>query len=83
MQLGNSLNLPYSTKSLLRISNLLLRHVAFNIPFLADWNKVRDHWQCPDLNTKHKNYPHHDCDYKVGDEILLRNNGILCKSESW
>ena len=58
--------------------------MLFNIPFLADWNKIGDYRQCQtDLNTERENRTHKDWDYKVGDKVLLRKDGILCKSESW
>ncbi len=57
--------------------------MLFDIPFLADWNKIGDHKQCQtDLNTDCENHSCHDCDYTVGDKLLLRKNGILRKSES-
>ena len=58
--------------------------MLFDIPFLDDWNKIGDHRQRQtDLNTDHENRSHRDWDYKVGDKVLLRKDGILCKSESW
>ena len=30
-----------------------------------------------------ENRSHHDWDYKLGDQVLPRKDGILCKSESW
>ena len=59
------------------------RDMLFNIPFLADWNKIGDYRQRQtDLNTEHENRTHKDWDYKVGDKVLLRKDGILRKSES-
>ena len=56
--------------------------MLFDIPFLADWNKIGKHRQHhTDLNTR-ENRSHHDWDYKVGDKVLLRKDGILRKSES-
>ena len=55
----------------------------FDIPFLADWNKIgecRQHQT--DRNTEHENCSHCDWDYNIGDKVLLRKDGILCKSES-
>eukprot|EP00804_Cyclotella_cryptica_P017856 CCRYP_001243-RA/>CCRYP_001243-RA protein AED:0.37 eAED:0.56 QI:0/0/0/1/0/0/2/0/131 len=52
------------------------RDMLFDIPFLADWNKIGDHRQRQtDHNTEHR-------DYKIGDRILLRKEGILRKSEN-
>ena len=43
--------------------------VLFDIPFLADWNKVGDHRQHQtDVNTEPENCSFHDWDYKVGDK---------------
>ena len=58
--------------------------MLFDIPFLADWNKIGDHSQHQtDLKTECENGSRHDWDYKVGDQVLLRKDGILRKSESW
>ena len=57
--------------------------MLFDIPFLADWNKIGEHRQCQtDLNTEHENRSRCDWDYQVGDKVLLRKDGILRKSES-
>jgi hypothetical protein len=70
-------------ESLPRISNFW-SGMLFDIPFLADWNKIGDHSQCQtDLNMKRENHSRRDWDYKVGDKVLLRKDGILRKSESW
>ena len=59
------------------------RDMLFDIPFLADWIKIGEHRQLQtDHNTQHENESHLDWDYKVGDKVLLRKDGILCKSES-
>ena len=58
--------------------------MLFDIPFLADWNKFGDHRQCQtDLNMESKNFSHCDWDYRIGDQVLLRKDGTLHKSESW
>jgi hypothetical protein len=60
------------------------RDMLFNIPFLADWNKIGDYRQRQtDLNTERENRTCKDWDYKVGDKVLPRKDGILRKSESW
>jgi hypothetical protein len=60
------------------------RDMLIDIPFLADWNKIGDYRQHQtDLNIEHENFSHPDWDYKVGDKVLLRKDGILQKSESW
>jgi hypothetical protein len=59
------------------------RDMLFDTPFLADWNKIGDHRQHQtDLNTKCENRSCRDWDYKVGDKVLLRKDGILRKSEN-
>jgi hypothetical protein len=51
--------------------------------FIADWNKIGDYRQCQtDLNTARMNSKQIDYDYKVGDKVLLTEEGILCKAES-
>eukprot|EP00804_Cyclotella_cryptica_P002099 CCRYP_006509-RA/>CCRYP_006509-RA protein AED:0.15 eAED:0.15 QI:0/-1/0/1/-1/0/1/0/100 len=57
--------------------------MLFDIPFLADWNKIGDHRQRQtDHNTECENKSCVDWDYKIGDRVLLRKEGILLKSES-
>ena len=57
--------------------------MLFDIPFLADWNKIGDHRQHQtDLNTQRENRSRRDWDYTVGGKVLLRKDGILRKSES-
>jgi hypothetical protein len=57
--------------------------MIFDIPFIANWNKIGDYRQCQtDLNTACKNSKQADNDYKVGDKVLLTEEGILCKAES-
>jgi hypothetical protein len=58
-------------------------NMLFDIPFLADWNKIGDYRQCQtDLNTARKNSKQVDYDYKVGDKVLLTEEAILRKAES-
>ena len=48
------------------------RHMLFDIPFLANWNKVGEHRQHQtDLNMEWENFSCHDWDYQVGDKVLL------------
>ena len=55
--------------------------MLFDIPFLAVWNKIGEHRQHQtDLNTECENHSCRDWDYKVGDNVLLRKDGILRKS---
>jgi hypothetical protein len=57
--------------------------MLFDNPFIADWKIIGEHWQrLTDLNTAHENKGRIDYDYKVGQEILVRNEGILRKAQS-
>ena len=57
--------------------------ILFDIPFLADWKKIGEHRQRQtDRNTARENKSRIDWDYKVGDKVLVRKEGILRKSES-
>jgi hypothetical protein len=57
--------------------------MLFDIPFIADWKIIGEHRQrLTDLNTAHENKDRIDYDYKVGQKILVRNNGILRKALS-
>ncbi len=59
------------------------RDMLFNIPFIADWNKIRDYRQCQtNLSTARENSKQVDYDYKVGDKVLLTQEGSLRKAES-
>ncbi len=59
------------------------RDMLFDIPFIADWNKIRDYTQCQtNLNTARINSKRVNYDYKVGDKVLLTEEGILRKAES-
>jgi hypothetical protein len=57
--------------------------MLFNIPFIADWNNIRDYRQRQiNLSTTRKNSKQVDYDYKIGDKVLLTQEGILHKAES-
>jgi hypothetical protein len=59
------------------------RCVLFDIPFMADWHKIREHRQSlTDCSNQCKNTGHIDYDYKVRDKVLVMKEGILCKAES-
>ena len=59
------------------------RDMLFDIPFIADWNKIGDYRQRQtDLNTARENKLRVDFDYKVGGKVLIRKDGILRKTES-
>ncbi len=57
--------------------------MLFDIPFIADWKKIGEHRQLlTDRNTARENEGWIDYDYQVGQKVLVRNDGILCKAES-
>jgi hypothetical protein len=59
------------------------RDMLFNIPFIADWNKIGDYRQHQtNLNTAHENSKQVDYDYIVGNKVLLTQEHILRKAES-
>ncbi len=54
-----------------------------DILFIADWKIIGEHRQrLSDLNTDLENEDRIDYDYKVGQKILVRNEGILRKAQS-
>jgi hypothetical protein len=47
--------------------------MLFDIPFIADWQKIGEHrQQLTDLNNARKNKGRIDYDYKVGQKVLVR-----------
>jgi hypothetical protein len=59
------------------------RDMLFDIPFIADWKKIGEHRQrLTDLNNARENKGRIDYDYKVGQKVLLRKEGILRNAES-
>ncbi len=57
--------------------------MLFDIPFIADWKQIGEHRQHQtDLGNERENKTRADFDYKVGDKILIRKDGILHKAES-
>jgi hypothetical protein len=59
------------------------RDMLFDIPFIADWQKIGEHReQLTDLDNARENKGRIDYDYKVGQKVLVRKEGILRKSES-
>ncbi len=59
------------------------RDMLFDIPYIADWNKVGEHRQRQtDLNTTRENQKRVDYDHEIGGKVLIRKDGILRKSES-
>jgi hypothetical protein len=78
--MGRSLYLPYSTSP---GTAFFGRDMLFDVPFLADWNKVGDCRQHQtDRNTARENKTRVEWDCAVGDKVLVRKEGILQKSES-
>ncbi len=59
------------------------REMLFDIPFIADWQKIGEHRQrLTDLNNVHENKGRIDYHYEVGQKVLLRKEGILHNAES-
>ncbi len=57
--------------------------MLFVIPFIADWQKIGEYRQrLTDLSNAHENKGRIDYDYKVGQKVLLRKEGILRNAES-
>jgi hypothetical protein len=57
--------------------------MLFDIPFIAGWHKIGEHrQQLTDLNNARENEGRIDYDYKVGQKVLVRKEGVLHKSES-
>jgi hypothetical protein len=57
--------------------------MLFDIPFIADWQKIGEHrQQLTDLSNARENEGRIDYDYKVGQKVLLRKEGILRNAES-
>ena len=80
-RVGHLLNLPHISKSIPRCSNFG-RDMLFQIPFLADWNKIGECRQRQtDQNMERENHSRCDWDYAVGDQVLLRKDGILRKGK--
>jgi hypothetical protein len=57
--------------------------MLLDIPFMADWCKIWEQRQSlTDCGNQRENAKHIDYNYKVGDKVLVINEGILCKAES-
>ena len=57
--------------------------MLFDIPFIADWNKIGEQRQAlTDRGNTHENSKRVDHDYKVGDKVLIEKDCILRKAES-
>jgi hypothetical protein len=59
------------------------RDMLFDIPFIADWQKIGEHRQrLTDINNARENRGRLNYDDKVGQKVLLRKEGILRNAES-
>jgi hypothetical protein len=59
------------------------RDMLFDIPFIADWQNIGERRQrLTDLNNARENKGRIDYDYKVGQKVLLRKEGVLRNAES-
>jgi hypothetical protein len=59
------------------------RDMLFDILFVADWHKIGERPQLlTDCGNQRENAKQIDYNYKVGDKVLVMNEGILCKAES-
>ncbi len=59
------------------------RDMLLDIPFIANWQKIGERRQkLTDLNNARENEGRIDYDYKVGQKVLLRKEGILRNAES-
>ncbi len=60
------------------------QYMLFDIPFIADWQNIGEHsrQRLTDLNNARENKGRIDYDYKVGQKVLLRKEGILRNAES-
>jgi hypothetical protein len=57
--------------------------MLFDIPFVDDWCKIGERRQSlTNRGNQCKNAKCIDYDYKVGDKVLVINEGILHKAES-
>jgi hypothetical protein len=57
--------------------------MLFDILFMADWHKIGERRQSlTDHGNQHENAKPIDYNYKVGDKVLVINEGILRKAES-
>jgi hypothetical protein len=62
---------------------ILGQDMLFDIPFIANWQKIGEHrQQLTDLNNARENEGRIDYEYKVGQKVLLRKEGILRNTES-
>ena len=80
--MGHLLYLSYNPKASPGAA-ILGRDMLFDIPFIANWNKIGDYRQRQtDLDMALINNKQIDYDYKVGNKVLLTQEGTLRKAES-
>ena len=59
------------------------RDMLFDIPFIADWNKIGDYRQHQiNLSTAWENKNHINYDYKIVDRVQVIQGGTLRKAQS-
>jgi hypothetical protein len=59
------------------------RDMLFDFPFVADWHKIGERRQSlTNCSNQRENAKQIDYKYKVGDKVLLINEGILRGAES-
>ncbi len=57
--------------------------MLFDIPFIADWQKIGEHGQqLTDCSNARENKGRIDYDYEVGQKVLIWKKGILRNAES-
>ncbi len=57
--------------------------MVFDIPFIADWQKIEEYRQrLTDRSNARENEGRIHYDYEVGQKVLLRKEGILRNAES-
>jgi hypothetical protein len=56
--------------------------MLFDIPFVADWHKIGERRQSlTNRGNQQENAKRIDYDYKVGDKVLIINEGVLHEAE--
>jgi len=76
------LNIPQSIKASPGAATFE-QDMLFDIPFVADWKQIGEYrLHQTGRSNKRENGSRVNYDYKVGDKILIRKNGILRKAES-
>jgi len=80
--MGILLNIPHSIEASPGAATFE-RDMLFDIPFIADWKQIGEYrLHQTDRRNKCENSSCVNYDYKVGEKILIRKDGILHKAES-